>query len=418
MPRVAMSSILTIRSPDLMPARKAGVSSIGEITRIDAVFDADLDAQAAELALRRDLQVLEGVGVEEIGMRVEPVHHPVDRLLDELVVRDRLDVVALDPAENGGQQLQILVRDRHLRSRCAIAEKLIDSRTPSTAPKPISPPSSSRSSLIPPAAARLAAQYTPAAVTRRNARENGVPYPSAKYTPDFGCQASRRRRNVPRRREATSLRSRRLRTRASRRTAACRPTGRLPDRRRCPRRRTGGRAMSRGSAALVGVKMLPRVPSRSRSRAAGARPLRYHFDFCNSVRIVSFVQKNWLLILVFVRFGRDARLAADPAAAVAGKDVGNLNATRLINSSNAVLLDVRETRNSKAGACPTRSTSRCRSSRAAAASSRSTRRGRSSPTAHRATAAAERRRAREDRVQRSTTCTAAFGWKDAGLPVG
>ena len=33
MPRVAVSSIFTIRSPDLMPARNAGVSSIGETTR-------------------------------------------------------------------------------------------------------------------------------------------------------------------------------------------------------------------------------------------------------------------------------------------------------------------------------------------------------------------------------------------------
>ncbi len=113
-PRVAMSSILTIRSPDLMPARNAGVSSIGRNDADDAVLDADLDAEAAELALRGDLQVLEGVGVEEIGMRVEPVHHPVDRFLDELVVGDGLDVIALDPAEDRGEQLEVLVRDRQL----------------------------------------------------------------------------------------------------------------------------------------------------------------------------------------------------------------------------------------------------------------------------------------------------------------
>ena len=34
MPRVAVSSILTIRSPALMPALNAGVSSIGETTRM------------------------------------------------------------------------------------------------------------------------------------------------------------------------------------------------------------------------------------------------------------------------------------------------------------------------------------------------------------------------------------------------
>ena len=115
MPRVAASSILTIRSPALMPARNAGVSSIGESDADDAVLDADFDAEAAELALRRDLQLLERLGVEEIGVRVEPAHHPVDRFLDELVVGNRLDVVALDLAEDGRQQLQVLVRDRRLR---------------------------------------------------------------------------------------------------------------------------------------------------------------------------------------------------------------------------------------------------------------------------------------------------------------
>ena len=79
-----------------------------------AVLDAHFDAEAAELALRRDLKVLVALGVEEIGMRVEPVDHSVDRFLDELLVGHRLDVVALDPAEHRGQELQILVRDGQL----------------------------------------------------------------------------------------------------------------------------------------------------------------------------------------------------------------------------------------------------------------------------------------------------------------
>ena len=81
----------------------------------DAVFDADLDAEAAELALGRDLQLLERIGVEEVGMRVEAVHHAVDGLVDELVVRYRLDIVALDASEHGGEQLQVLVGDRQTR---------------------------------------------------------------------------------------------------------------------------------------------------------------------------------------------------------------------------------------------------------------------------------------------------------------
>ena len=81
----------------------------------DAVLDADLDAEAAELALRADLQLLERVGVQEVGVRVEPADHAVDGLADQLVVGDGLDVVALDLAEDRGQELQVLVRDRQLR---------------------------------------------------------------------------------------------------------------------------------------------------------------------------------------------------------------------------------------------------------------------------------------------------------------
>jgi hypothetical protein len=77
-----------------------------------AVFDAHFDAEAAELALRVDLQFLESVGIEEIGVRVEPVHHAVDRFLDELFIRDLLDVIALDLAEDRREELQVFVGDR------------------------------------------------------------------------------------------------------------------------------------------------------------------------------------------------------------------------------------------------------------------------------------------------------------------
>ena len=81
----------------------------------DAVLDADFDAESAEFTLRGDLQFLEGVCIEEVGMRVEPVHHSVDRFLDQLVVRNRLDVIALDLAEHRRQELQILIRNRQAR---------------------------------------------------------------------------------------------------------------------------------------------------------------------------------------------------------------------------------------------------------------------------------------------------------------
>ena len=66
----------------------------------DPVFDADFDAEATELALGRDLQFLERIGIEKVGMRVQAVDHAVDGFADELIVRYRLDIVALDPAEH------------------------------------------------------------------------------------------------------------------------------------------------------------------------------------------------------------------------------------------------------------------------------------------------------------------------------
>ena len=78
----------------------------------DAVFDADFDAEPAESALGRHLQLAESLGVEEVRVRVEPVDHAVDGFADQLVVGNRLDVIALDPAEDRGEELQIVIRDR------------------------------------------------------------------------------------------------------------------------------------------------------------------------------------------------------------------------------------------------------------------------------------------------------------------
>ncbi len=67
---------------------------------------------------------------------------------------------------------------------------------------------------------------------------------------------------------------------------------------------------------------------------------------------MSFVQNNWLLILVFVLSGAMLALAADPEPAVARKGRRHLEVTRLINSSNAVLLDIRETKEYEGGRLP------------------------------------------------------------------
>jgi len=67
---------------------------------------------------------------------------------------------------------------------------------------------------------------------------------------------------------------------------------------------------------------------------------------------VSFVQNNWLLILVFVSSGIMLIWPLIHRRLSPGRDVGNHEATRLINSSHAVLLDIRETKEYEGGRLP------------------------------------------------------------------
>jgi rhodanese-related sulfurtransferase len=67
---------------------------------------------------------------------------------------------------------------------------------------------------------------------------------------------------------------------------------------------------------------------------------------------MSFIEANWYLILAMVASGAMlvwplVRRSLSPV-----KDVGTLEATRLINSSNAVLVDVRETPEYEGGRLP------------------------------------------------------------------
>src|SRR5207244_9511911 len=64
------------------------------------------------LTLRADLQLLERFLIEVGRMRIEAGEHAVDRLGDELLVLDRLDVVGLDRAEHFGERPQLLDRQR------------------------------------------------------------------------------------------------------------------------------------------------------------------------------------------------------------------------------------------------------------------------------------------------------------------
>jgi rhodanese-related sulfurtransferase len=67
---------------------------------------------------------------------------------------------------------------------------------------------------------------------------------------------------------------------------------------------------------------------------------------------MSFIQANWLLILVMVASGAMLVWPLVQRRISPGRDVGNLEATRLINASNAVLVDVRETKEYEGGRLP------------------------------------------------------------------
>src|SRR5690606_1107224 len=82
----------------------------------EAILHADLDAEAADLALRADLQLLDRLRVEVGRVRVEAREHAVDRLGDEALVLDRLDVVALDRPEDVRERTQLLDGQRRVRA--------------------------------------------------------------------------------------------------------------------------------------------------------------------------------------------------------------------------------------------------------------------------------------------------------------
>jgi rhodanese-related sulfurtransferase len=68
--------------------------------------------------------------------------------------------------------------------------------------------------------------------------------------------------------------------------------------------------------------------------------------------LMAFLQHNWMLILVLVTSGGMLVWPLVQRRLSPAKDVGNLEATRLINSANAVLVDVRETKEFEGGRLP------------------------------------------------------------------
>ena len=67
---------------------------------------------------------------------------------------------------------------------------------------------------------------------------------------------------------------------------------------------------------------------------------------------MAFVEKNWLLLLTFVASGLMLLWPLVARRLSPVKEVGTLDATRLINHEDAVLLDVRETNELATGKLP------------------------------------------------------------------
>ena len=67
---------------------------------------------------------------------------------------------------------------------------------------------------------------------------------------------------------------------------------------------------------------------------------------------MQFVEANWYLILAMIVSGAMLAWPLVQRRLSPAKDVGTLEATRLINSSNAVLVDVRETQEYEGGRLP------------------------------------------------------------------
>jgi hypothetical protein len=106
---------------DQVAALHAGAERRRAFDRADhldqAVFHRHLYADADEAAGRRLAEFLERLLVEVLGMGIEPGDHAADRVADQLLFVDRVDVVALDHAEDGRHLLQLF--ERQLRDAVA-----------------------------------------------------------------------------------------------------------------------------------------------------------------------------------------------------------------------------------------------------------------------------------------------------------
>src|SRR5207302_1137219 len=84
--------------------------------REDVVTQGDLDAETTEAPAGLDLHLLVTVRVEERAMRIEAAQGSLDRVVDEVLRRDLVDVLVLHDGEDLGEELQLLVRGAAVRA--------------------------------------------------------------------------------------------------------------------------------------------------------------------------------------------------------------------------------------------------------------------------------------------------------------
>jgi rhodanese-related sulfurtransferase len=68
--------------------------------------------------------------------------------------------------------------------------------------------------------------------------------------------------------------------------------------------------------------------------------------------VLSFIQNNWMLVLVFVASGAMLVWPLVQRRLGPAKEIGTLELTRLLNDRKALLLDVRETKDYEGGRLP------------------------------------------------------------------
>ena len=121
-PSTLSPSTWVMKSPAWMPAVGGGRAVHRRDDLDEAFFLRDLDAEAAELAAGLHLHVVEVVGGQVAGMRVERGEHAVDRGLDQLLGLDLLDILGADAFEDVAEQVELFV------DRCDLLGLLRDQR--------------------------------------------------------------------------------------------------------------------------------------------------------------------------------------------------------------------------------------------------------------------------------------------------